>query len=334
MNNVLQIGFVALADCAPLVVAKEAGFFESNGLDVTLKRMSNWEQAKSKLLEGSVQAAHLLSTLTLRSSLALSSRPAPFCSAWVLSRGGNAITVSNGLWKALGNEAVAHALTNGELPHRLRLGVVERHSPHEYQLREFLRRLAIDPDDQAEWIVIAPQEMVGKLRDGQMDAFCAGEPWNQRASTSKLGALAALGNDLLPGYMEKLLAVRSDWHAANQGTHARLLCALAQAGQFLSDPANLPQAADWLASDPYVNSVRNLLLADLEGKLDGGYHRTLERPDFLDFRGGNCPTQEDGRTWLETMAFWGHCPSQLLDANLESILLTDFHRQVFPGSGT
>lgn len=30
----LKIGFIALTDCAPLVIAKEKGFFEAEGLDV------------------------------------------------------------------------------------------------------------------------------------------------------------------------------------------------------------------------------------------------------------------------------------------------------------
>lgn len=30
----LTIGFIALTDCAPIVIAKEKGFFEKHGLDV------------------------------------------------------------------------------------------------------------------------------------------------------------------------------------------------------------------------------------------------------------------------------------------------------------
>ena len=324
----IRIGFVALADCAPLVVAQEAGFFREQGLQVELARQASWELAERKLVEGAIQASHVLATFPLRCTFALVERPAPLCTAWVISRGGNAVTVSNAVWKILsGTGAAGHReALHAHLP--LRLGVVHRHSPHEYHLRRWLTGLGLDPDRDATWIVIPPQEMVGRLRDGTMEVFCAGEPWNQRASTSKLGAIAALGNDLLPDRSEKVLAARQDWHRQHSSEHAALLRALDQAGRFLSDPSNLERAADWVSSDPYVNSVRDLILSDLRGDLDGGFRRRVGSAGFLRFGGGhvNVPRESDARAWLESLVEWGHCPPALLDADLSGIHLEEFHR--------
>jgi ABC-type nitrate/sulfonate/bicarbonate transport system substrate-binding protein len=334
MASSLRIGFVALTDCAPLVVAQEAGFFREEGLDVELHRQPSWDHAERRLIDGSLQACHVLATLPLRASLALSEQPAPLCTAWVLTRGGNAITASNSFWK-LCQEDLAGRIRRGEVALPLRLGVVHRFSPHEYHLREWLRKQELDPDAVAQWIVVPPQEMVGRLRDGMLEAFCAGEPWNQRAASSKLGAVAALGSDLLPDHAEKVFALRSDWHRQHREEHASLLRALGKAGEFLSEPDNLPATADWLASDPYVNSVRDLLLADLRGNLDAGFRRRIGNADFFGFTGGhsNVPRLEDALNWVSTFAYWGHCPPSLLEADFSGIYLEEFHREVFPGAG-
>ena len=183
MSETIRIGFVALTDCAPLVVAQEAGFFREQGIGVELVRQASWDFAERRLVDGTLHASHVLATFPIRATLALVERPAPLCTAWVLSRGGNAVTVSNAVWKVLSTEpsSIREALAE-RLP--LRVGVIHRYSPHEYHLRTWLSGLGLDPDRDGEWIVVPPQEMVGRLRDGMMEAFCAGEPWNQRASTS------------------------------------------------------------------------------------------------------------------------------------------------------
>jgi len=333
MASPIRIGFVALTDSAPLVVAQEAGFFRDEKLAVELQRQPSWDHAERRLIDGSLQACHVLATFPLRAALALSDHPAPLCTAWVLSRGGNAITASNEFWKSC-LEGLPEKIRNGEVPLPLRLGVVHRFAPHEYHLREWLRRQELDPDKVAQWIVVPPQEMVGRLRDGLLEAFCAGEPWNQRAASSKLGAVAALGSDLLPDHAEKVLALRSDWHRQHRDEHAALLRALDRAGRFLSEPDNFPAAADWLAADPYVNSVRDLLLSDLRGDLDAGFHRRIGTPRFFGFWGGhsNVPRVEDALGWISTFVDWGHCPPSLLDADLSAIYLEGFHREIFPVS--
>src|SRR4051812_4276697 len=38
----VTLGFIALTDCAPLIIAKELGFFAERGLDVTLQKQASW----------------------------------------------------------------------------------------------------------------------------------------------------------------------------------------------------------------------------------------------------------------------------------------------------
>ena len=49
----LKIGFIALTDCAPLVIAKEKGFFAAEGLDVDIaKEGGGWPGIQQKTISG------------------------------------------------------------------------------------------------------------------------------------------------------------------------------------------------------------------------------------------------------------------------------------------
>lgn len=43
-KDTLKLGFIKLTDCAPLVIAKEKGFFEDEGLQVEVIAQSNWKR--------------------------------------------------------------------------------------------------------------------------------------------------------------------------------------------------------------------------------------------------------------------------------------------------
>ena len=68
MMNGLTIGFMPLTDCVPLVVAKHYGFFEKQGLDVTLVRQNSWATLRDKLHAGIIDAAHMLAPMPFPTS--------------------------------------------------------------------------------------------------------------------------------------------------------------------------------------------------------------------------------------------------------------------------
>ena len=52
----LRLGFIPLNDAAPLIVARERGFFEAEGLDVTLAREASWANIRDKVVSGVLEA--------------------------------------------------------------------------------------------------------------------------------------------------------------------------------------------------------------------------------------------------------------------------------------
>ena len=56
----LDLGFMALTDCASLVVAATQGFAQPYGLTLNLKRQASWANLRDKLVSGELDAAHSL----------------------------------------------------------------------------------------------------------------------------------------------------------------------------------------------------------------------------------------------------------------------------------
>jgi nitrate/nitrite transport system ATP-binding protein len=56
----LSLGFVPLTDCAPLVIAREKGFFAKHGLNVELSRESSWSNIRDKVCAGMLDGAQML----------------------------------------------------------------------------------------------------------------------------------------------------------------------------------------------------------------------------------------------------------------------------------
>jgi ABC-type nitrate/sulfonate/bicarbonate transport system substrate-binding protein len=335
----IKIGFIPLADCAPLVVAQELGYFLDEGLEVHLAKAQSWDQLRSRLESGDVQAAHLLATLPLLSAFGIGGGACPVVTAWTLSQCGNAITLSNRLCREGVRTGVdlRQFLSKEGAPRSLRFGVVHPRSTHELMLREWLSAGGQEIGNRVELVTSPPQEMVRRLREGEIDGFCAGEPWNQRATTSKLGGIVAFGEEIMPASTEKVLAVRQDWHEANKPVHAALLRALSKASAWLGIEENLPQAARWLCDKKNVNTQEGILLSALRRELQAGWGKVATGRRFLRFTGPgvNRPDVADFRWYLERLVLWGHLQPQDLELDLERICLSDFHREVFPlGDGS
>ncbi|EVU08894.1 NMT1-like family protein, partial [Vibrio parahaemolyticus V-223/04] len=56
----LKFGFIKLTDMAPLAVAYEQGFFEDEGLYVTLEAQANWKVLLDRVIDGELDGAHML----------------------------------------------------------------------------------------------------------------------------------------------------------------------------------------------------------------------------------------------------------------------------------
>lgn len=324
----VQIGFVPLVDCAPLVAAHAKGFFRAQGVAVELRKIQSWPQLLSRMQDGTYQAAHLLATTPVLVAAGSADARCGVVTAWTLSSSANAITLSNNLWKATEGSAAALADWLRSNPSATpTLGIVHPGGTQELAVREWLHRGGVEVGERVKLVACPPQEMTRRLREGVLDGFCAGEPWNQRATSSKLGGIVALGSELMPGVPEKVLAVRRDWHEAEPAAHAAILRALSDASAWLEEPGNLEEASRLLADKNWVNTQEPLVRSALSRRLDAGFRRVVGDSGFLRFRGINEPDPSGFRTLLERLVWWGHLPPRALETDLDAVCLVDFHRR-------
>ena len=275
-------GFMPLLDCAALVAAAECGFAAHEGLDLRLVRDTSWANIRDRLLVGQFQAAHMLGPMVLASSLGVGHLKVPLVAPVALGAGGNTVAVSTELAEELRVAGGGDDFDPARMGAALRKVVGERarsrrppltlahvypFSCHNYLLRHWLAASGIDPDVDVQLLVIPPPLLADALRAGQIDGFCAGEPWGSVSVATGVGALITTGMRIWPHGPEKVLAVRADWAAAEPQAVAAFVRAIVRAAHWCDDADNRPELAKLLSGPRYVGVPPTLLLDALEGLL-------------------------------------------------------------------
>lgn len=283
----LVVGFIPLLDCASIAVARELGFAEREGLQLTLVRESSWANIRDRLMVGHFDAAHMLGPMAVASSLGIGHVRVPLIAPFALGLGGNAVTVSTAVRRemaqyepamASGENGSAAAGVSGEALRRvvaararsgmtpLTFGMVYPFSCHNYELRYWLAASGIDPDRDVRLVVIPPPLLNDSMMAGYIDGFCVGEPWNSVAAQAGAGSILLPTTAIWRRSPEKVLGCRADWAARHPDSLAALLRSLYRASAWCSDPANHDALATLLAEPGYVGESRELLRNALAGR--------------------------------------------------------------------
>lgn len=335
MAEQLKLGFVPLLDCAPLVVAREQGFFRQQGLQVVLSREASWSAIRDKLNYGLLDGAQMLAPMPLATTLGLGSSPQSTCSLLSLSRNGNAITCSVPLYQQLHEQAEGEtsALALGQalkqrLPKLKRKPVfatVYPYSNHHYLLRDWFQRSGIDPDNDIDWRAIPPPQMITALAQRQIDGYCVGEPWNSLAVLQSHGLIVASGHQLWPEVPEKVFAVTEAWAALHPHYCNALIRALYQACHWISQCSDKQSLLKLLALPPYLD---HSLLPLLE---TGYHHHWGSAPLHQQFFGDqmNCPRPEQGRWLVEQLLAAGQISADRAELTSHALLPKVFRADLF-----
>lgn len=281
-SGVVVAGFIPLLDCAPLVVAVEKGFAPDEGIDLTLVRETSWANIRDRLVVGHFDAAHMLGPMTVASTLGIGHLELAMAAPMSLGLGGNAITVSLPLWETMqGADAregaapqvqgralrrvVSERERTGKPP--LTFAMVYPFSCHNYELRYWLAACGIDPDRDVRLIVLPPPLLVDALREGQIDGFCVGEPWNSLAVAVGVGCMLMPTTAIWRLSPEKVLGLRREWTDRFPERTAALVRAVFRACQWCQHPGNHEELSRLLSEDRYVGAPAHILLRGLAGKL-------------------------------------------------------------------
>lgn len=340
----LDIGIVALTDCAPLVVAKHLGFFEQWGLEVNLHTQYSWATIRDRLQANFLDAAQMLAPMPLASSLGLNGPRFDIITAFNLSMNGNGITLSTELINEI------KSVNDGTLPNfpleslwlkqviekriaagqaKLKFAAVYPFSCHYYQMRDWLTNAGIDCDNDIEVLIIPPANMTDAMTKGDIDAFCVGTPWNAKAVRANLGCTVITSNDIWQDAPEKVLAVSVEWQQKHPNTFLALMAAVQQACYWLRSHVNRFETA--LLLQPYLNEPIEVIAPSLMGScLTGNGLSPREVPAYNRFvsDSANQPSKSQGANLLQKMRDAGQL-ADLSDTDTQRALNLVYREDIY-----
>jgi len=237
----LHLGYIPLLDCLALLWAKQRGFFEEVGLDVTLVKEASWASLRDRLAFGLLDAAHCLSAMLPAAALGTDQIGTPLQTSLVLSENRAFISLSQKLTHQLTIQENDTAQLSAqkivdyiEQGHSLSLAHVFKHSIHHYCLREWLALANPSLAHSIQLKTLPPPYMVEALDNHVIDGFCVGEPWNTQGELLGLSKMICSSQNIIPTVADKVLAVTQEWAEQHPQTLIALTAAIMKAQQELS----------------------------------------------------------------------------------------------------
>ncbi len=348
----LTLGFIPLTDCAPLVVAREKGYFEKYGLEVTLSKETSWANIRDKVAIGILDGAQMLAAMPIAMSLGIGPMAKPMVTALSMDLNGNAITVSNALYdrmvaaepqamkqRPLSARALKTVIDNdraaGKAP--LTFAMVFPFASHNYELRYWMAAAGIDPDKDVRLVVVPPPQMVGNLEKGAIDGYCVGEPWNAVAVQSGIGRTLITKYEIWNNSPEKVFGVTEEWAEQNPNTHQALLMALLEASRWLDEPENRIEVTALIAQSRYVNAPEHIVRMSMMGSFQ---YASNEMPHALsDFNvfhryAANFPWRSHAMWFITQMLRWGQIDRAInIKAVAEAVYRPDIYQKAAAALG-
>ncbi|EKO3366351.1 ABC transporter substrate-binding protein [Vibrio fluvialis] len=340
----LKFGFIKLTDMAPLAVAYEKGFFEDEGLYVTLEAQANWKVLLDRVIDGELDGAHMLAGQPLGATIGIGTK-AEVITAFSMDLNGNAITVSNDTWEQM--KPFLSKENDGKIVHPIKadalkpvvqqyrdqgkpfnMGMVFPVSTHNYELRYWLAAGGINPGYYAPQSgdnsgqlkadvllsVTPPPQMPATMEAGTIKGYCVGEPWNQQAVFKGIGVPVVTDYEIWKNNPEKVFGVSKVWAEKYPNTHIRVVKALIRAAHWLDENnnANRSEAVAMLSKSQYVGADKEVIANSMTGTFEYEKGDKREVPDFNVFFRHNAtyPYYSDAIWYLTQMRRWG----QIADA--------------------
>jgi nitrate/nitrite transport system substrate-binding protein len=327
----LKLGFIKLTDIAPLVVAKEKGFFAEEGLNVTLEPQANWKVLLDGVVSGDLDASHMLAGQVLASGAGIGAKT-KLITPFSLDLNGKAVTISNQVYQMIagqvpkGQPVSASALKPVVASFKaqgkpFKMGMVFPVSTHNYILRYWLAAGGLNPGfylpgdtagttgAEVQLSVTPPPQMPSTMEAGTINGYSVGEPWNQAAVAKKIGVPLIVDPDIAGTTGDKVFGMTQAFADKNPKTVQALLRALIKASMWLDADGgkNRPEAVKLLASSKYVGADEKVLLASMTGKFTFAPGDTRSTPEFNLFfnQQASYPMYSDGIWYLTQMRRWG-----------------------------
>ena len=267
----VKLGFIALTDCASIVMAKELGYFAERDLDVSIEKQASWPATRDNLLNNGLDGAHCLFSMPFSLATGVGGQGTALKIAMVLNNNGQAITLNKDFASVgYGDLEKAKAALESKEP---TLAMTFPGGTHDTWLRYWLKATKADTS-KVKIIPIPPAQMVANMKVGAMDGYCVGEPWGAVAVQQGIGFTHLTTQDLWAFHPEKALVVNEKFATEQPAVLEDLMAAILKASKWLDDLANRPKAAEVVGATNYVNAPA----AEIAGRLAGEYELGASLP--------------------------------------------------------
>ncbi|WP_426103049.1 CmpA/NrtA family ABC transporter substrate-binding protein [Massilia sp. TSP1-1-2] len=305
----VKIGFIPLTDCASVVMASVLGFDKKYGIKIVLSKESSWASVRDKLVNGELDAAHVLYGLIYGVQMGIGGAKKDMAILMNLNHNGQAITLSKKVADKGGVDGASLARLMQTDKREYSFAQTFPTGTHAMWLYYWLASYGINPMKDAKVITVPPPQMVANMRVGNMDGFCVGEPWNHRAIVDGVGITAATTQDIWKDHPEKTLGTTLDWATQHPNTARALIAAVLDASKWIdAGLVNKTKMAETIAAKSYVNTTVDVINQRILGRYQNGLGRTWDDPNYMKFYNDglvNYPFVSDGMWFMTQHKRWG-----------------------------
>ena len=345
---------------APLAVAYEKGYFEDEGLFVTLEPQANWKVLLDRVITGELDGAHMLAGQPLAATIGYGTK-AHIVTPISMDLNGNGITVSNEVWQMM-KENIPHE--DGKPVHPIKadalkpvvekfkddgkpfnMGMVFPVSTHNYELRYWLASGGIhpgyySPTDVSGQIkadallsVTPPPQMPATLEAGTIHGYCVGEPWNQQAVFKGIGVPVITDYEIWKDNPEKVFGLTKAFTEENPNTTIAIVKAMIRAAKWLdeNDNANRLEAVEILSRSEYVGADAEVIANSMTGTFEYEKGDKRDVPDFNVFYRyyATYPYYSDAVWYLTQMRRWGQIDEHKDDAWFDEVARSVYLPEIY-----
>ena len=305
----VKIGFIPLTDCASVVMASVLGIDKKYGVKIVPSKEASWAGVRDKMVNGDLDFAHVLYGLIYGVHLGTAGPKKDMAVLMTLNNNGQAITLSKKLADkgAVDGPSLAKMMATDKREYTFAQTFPT--GTHAMWIYYWMAASGINPLKDAKSIVVPPPQMVANMRIGNMDGFCVGEPWGQRAIMDGIGVTAITTQDIWKDHPEKVLGTTSEFVQKNPNTCRAVTAAILEAGRWIDTGLqNKNKMAETIAEKSYVNTSVDAINQRILGRYTNGMGKNWDDPNFMKFYNDgavNFPYLSDGMWFLTQHKRWG-----------------------------
>jgi bicarbonate transport system substrate-binding protein len=296
----IRLGFIPIFESAPLIVAKEKGFFAKYGMtEAEISKQANWASARDNVVIGAeaggidggqwqMPMPHLITE-----GIITNGRKVPMYVLAQLVTQGNGIAISGkNTGKGIGLSIKDPDYIKGFEKTEGRKFKAAHTFPNvnqDFWIRYWFAASGIDPDKDIDLLAVPPAETVQGMKNGTMDAFSTGDPWPYRIVSDEIGFMSALTEQIWKFHPEEYLAIRADWVDKHPKATQAILKAVMEAQQWCDNPANRKELITIVSGRSYFNVPEKVITPPFEGN----YILGDGKPEVSDFKSGPLYWKDD-----------------------------------------